>query len=66
MVWSSRGTSRSAWGSWGRSSSRRVSFTANCILFMELIKDVALISGVTIPRAIIRHKVTWAGSSTSA
>ena len=50
--------------SWGRSSSSRVSFTANCMLFMELMKAVALMSGVTIPSASIRHSVTWAGSST--
>ena len=59
-----RGASRSTWDSWGRSNNSRVSFTANCMLFMELMKAVALMSGVTIPSASIRHSVTWAGSST--
>ena len=42
----------------GKFSSSRVSFTANCILFMELMKAVALIRGDTIPRASIRQSVT--------
>lgn len=58
MLHPSKGASCSDWDNWGRSSNSRVSFTANCMLFMELMKAVALMSGVTIPRAIIRHSVT--------